>query len=73
MLSWLHDNSNEMYWTHKEGKSVFAERFIRTLNNKIYKRMSKVSKKMYINKLDEIVNKYNKTYNSTTKIKLPNV
>ena len=33
----------------------------------------KYQKKMYINKLDEIVNKYNKTYNSTIKIKLPNV
>ena len=58
-----------MYLTHKEGKSVVAERFIRTLKNNIYKYMTSVSKNVYINKLDDIVNKYNNTYHSTIKIK----
>ena len=34
---WLQDNDIEMYSTNNEGKSAFAERFIRTLKNKIYK------------------------------------
>ena len=44
-----------MYSTHNEGKSVVAERFIRTLKNKIDKYMTSVSKNVYIDKLDDIV------------------
>ena len=62
-----------MYSTHNEGKSVVAERFIRTLKNKIYKYMTSISKNVYIDKLDDIVNKYNNTYHSTSKIKPVNV
>ena len=58
-----------MYSTHNEGKSVIAERFIRTLKNKIYKYMTSISKNVYIDKLDDIVNKYNNTYHSTIKMK----
>ena len=58
-----------MYPTHNEGKSVVAERFIRTLKNKIYKYMISVSKNVYINKLDDIVNEYNTTYHRTIKMK----
>ena len=58
-----------MYSTHNEGKSVIAEKFIRTLKNKIYKYMTSVSKNVYVDKLDDIVNKYNNTYHSTTKMK----
>ena len=50
-----------MYSVHNEGKSVFAERFIRTLKNKTYKYMTSISKNLYIDKLDDIVNKYNNT------------
>ena len=52
----LEDNDIEMYSTYNEGKSVAAERFIRTLNNKIYKHMTAVSKNVYIDKLDDIIN-----------------
>ena len=45
MKSWLQDNDIKMYSTHNEGKSVVDERFIRTLNNQIYKYMTSVSKK----------------------------
>ena len=45
MKSWLQDNNTEMYLTHNEGKSVIAERFIRTLKNKIYKFKTSISKK----------------------------
>ena len=58
-----------MYSTHNEGKSVVAERFIRTLKNKIYKYMTSISKNVYIDKLDDIVNEYNNTYHRTIKIK----
>ena len=58
-----------MYSTHNEGKSVVAERFIRTLKSKIYKYMTSISKNVYINKLDDIVNEYNNTYHTTIKMK----
>ena len=54
---WLRDNNIEMYSTHNEGKSVSAERFIRTLKNKIYKYTTSISKNVYIDKLDNIVKK----------------
>ena len=41
---WLKDNDIEMYLIHNEGKSVVAERFIRTLRTKIYKYMASISK-----------------------------
>ena len=58
-----------MYSTHNERKSAVAERFIRTLTNKIYKYMTSISKNVYIDKLDDIVNKYNNTYHRTIKTK----
>ena len=58
-----------MYSIHNEGKSVVAERFIRTLKTKIYKYMTSVSKNVYIDKLDDIVNEYNKTHHRTIKMK----
>ena len=57
MNSWLEKNNLEMYSTHNEGKSVVAERFIRTLKNKIYKYMTSISKNVYIGKLADIGNK----------------
>ena len=57
MKSWLEKNAIEMYSIHKEGKYVVAERFIRTLKNKIYKYMTSTSKNWYIDKLDDILNK----------------
>ena len=57
-----------MYSTHNEGKSVAAERFIRTLKSKIYKYMTSISKNVHIDKLD-IVNEYNNTYHRTIKMK----
>ena len=65
---WLKDNDIEMYSIHNEGKSVVAGRFIRTLKTKIYKYMTSVSKNVYINKLDDIVNEYN-TYHRAIKMK----
>ena len=50
-----------MYSTHNEGRSVVAEKYIRTLETKTYKYMTSISKNVYIDKLDEIVNKYNNT------------
>ena len=59
---WLKDNDIEMYSIHNEGKSVVAERFIRTLKNKIYKYMTSISKKLYVDKLYDIVNECYNTY-----------
>ena len=52
---WLKDNNIEMYSTHNEGKSVVAERFIRTLKNRIYKHMTADSKNVYFNVLNDIL------------------
>ena len=54
-LKWLKDNDIDMYSIHNEGKSVIAERFIRTLKTKIYKYMTSISENVYIDKLDDIV------------------
>ena len=66
---WLKDNDIEMYSIHNEGKSVVAERFIRTLKTKIYKYMTSISKNVYIDKLNDIVNECNNTYHRTIKMK----
>ena len=62
-----------MYSTHNEGKSVVAERFIRKLKSQIYKYMTSISKNVYIDKLNGIVNKYNNTYHTTIRMKPINV
>ena len=73
MKSQLEKNDMEMYLTHNEGKSIIAERFVRILKNKIYKYMTSISKNVYIEKLDDIVNKYNNTYHNTIRMKPVNV
>ena len=60
-------NNTEMHSTYNEGKSVFAERFIRTLKNKIFKHMTAISKNIYFDVLDDIVDKYNNTVYRTIK------
>ena len=67
--SYLQNNNIEMYSTHMEGKSVAAEKFIRTLKNKICKYMTSMSESVYIDKLVQTVNKYKNTYHRTTKLK----
>ena len=59
-----------MYSTYNEGKSVVAERFIRTLKNKLYKHMTVNGKNVYYDVLDDVVNKYNNTKHNTIKTKL---
>ena len=58
-----------MYSTYNEGKSDVAERFIRTLKNKIYKHMKAISKYVYFDVLDDVVDEYNNTYYKTIKMK----
>ena len=58
-----------MYSTHNKGKSVVAERFIRTIKNTICKYMTSISKNVFVDKLDDIVNKYNNTKHRTIKMK----
>ena len=59
---WLKDNSIEVHSTHNIDNSVVAEQFIRPIKNKIYKYMTSISKNVYIDKLDDIVNECNNTY-----------
>ena len=62
-----------MYSSNNEGKFVIAERFIRTLNNNIYKYMTAISKNVDIDRLDDIVRWYNNKYNTSIKMKPVNV
>ena len=66
---WLSDNDIIMYSTYNEGKSVVAERFIRTLKNKLYKHMTTTGKNVYYDVLDDVVNEYNNTKHNTVKMK----
>ena len=67
--NWLSDNDIIMYSTYNEGKSVVAERFIRTLKNKLYKPMTATGKTVYCDVLDDVVNEYNNTKHNTIKMK----
>ena len=62
-------NNIEMYSTYNEEKSVVAERFIRTLKNKIFKHMTAIPKIVYFDVLEDIVKKYNNTVHETIKMK----
>ena len=66
---WLSDNDIIMNLTYNEGKSVVAERFIRTLTNKLYKHMTATGKNVYYDVLDDVVSKYNNTKHNTIKMK----
>ena len=67
---WLSDNGIIIYSTFNEGKSVVAERFIRTLKNKLYKHMTAATgKNVYYDVLDDAVNEYNNTEHDTIKMK----
>ena len=66
---WLQDYDLEMYLTYNEGKSVVAETFIRTLKIKIYKDLNLISKNVYIDKIDDIVNECGVTYDRPCKMK----
>ena len=66
---WLSDNDINMYSTYNEGKPVVAERFIRTLKNKLYKHMTATGKNVYYDVLDDVVNEYNNTKHNTIKMK----
>ena len=67
------ENRIEMYSTHNEWKSVIAGRFIKTLKNKTYKHMTAISKNVYFNVLNDIVDKCNNTYHKTIKMKPINI
>ena len=69
----LKENDIEMYSTFNDGNSVVAERFIKTLKNKIYKHTTTIAKNVYIDDLHDIVKKYNNTVHSSIKMKPKNI
>ena len=69
LKDFLKINNIEMYLTYNEGKSVAAERFVRTLKNKIFKHMTAINQNIYFDVLDDIVDKYNNTVHKTIKMK----
>ena len=73
MKAFLQNNDIEMYSTYNEGKSVFTERSIITIKNRIHKSLTSISKNFYTDKLNDIVNKCNNTYHKAIKMKPVNV
>ena len=69
MKSWLDKCEIEMYSTHNEATSEVTEKFIRTLKKKNHKYKTSISKNVYIDKLDDVVNKCNNTYHRKIKMK----
>ena len=69
---WLYENGIIMHSTHNERKSVFAERFIKTFKNMIYKHMTAVSKKLYFDVLDDIIDECNNKHHNSIKIESMN-
>ena len=68
MKSWLQDNDIDMHSTHNKEKYVAADWFFRTIKyHNIL--ISSISQNVYIDKLDDIVNKYNNTYHKPIKTK----
>ena len=65
----MKDNKIETYSTHNEGNPVVAERFIKTLKNKIFKHMTAISKNVYFDVLNDIIDQYNNIYHKTIKVK----
>ena len=62
-------NNIKMCSSYHEGKSVVAERFITILKNKIFKHVTVISKNVYFDVLNDIVDKYNNTVHRTIKMK----
>ena len=62
MQEWLDNNDILMHSTYNKGKSVIAERFIKTLKSKIYKKMTTNDSKSYLPYLNKLVDQYNNTY-----------
>ena len=73
MKSWLEKNAIKIYSLYSKGKYVVAEWLIRALKNKVYKYMTSISKNLYIDKLDDIVNIYNNIYHRKIEMKPVNV
>ena len=69
LKKWVSDNDIIMYSTFNEDKPVVAERFIRTLKNKLHKHMTATGKSVYYDVLDDIVNEFNNTKHNTIKMK----
>ena len=62
MQEWLDNNDVLMYSTNKEGKSVIAQKFIKTVNSKIYQKVTANDNKSYLPYLNKLVDQYNNTY-----------
>ena len=62
MQNWLNNNDILMYFAHNEGKSVMAERFIKTLKSKIYKRVTANDSNLFLPYLNKLVDRHNNTY-----------
>ena len=65
MQRWLDNNDILLYSTHKEGKSIVAEKFIKTLKAKIYKKMTVNDSKSYLDYLNKSADEYNNTYHNS--------
>jgi hypothetical protein len=63
------DHDINMYHTYSGLKSVYVERFNRTLKEMMYKYFTEHNSDYYLNVLDEFIKTYNNTVHSRTKVK----
>ena len=69
MTAWLKDENILRYSTHGEHKSAIAERFNRTLEERIRRRFTAENTRNWIDTLDELLSKYNNSYHSTIRMR----
>ena len=72
MQEWLENNDILMYSPHNEGKSVIADKFIKTLTFIIYKKMTANNSKSYLPYLNKLVDQYDNYYHHSIKKKVIN-
>ena len=69
MMAWLKDENITRYFTHGEHKSAIAERFSRTLKERMWQRFTAEKTRNWIDMLDELLSRYNNSYHSTIKMR----
>ena len=69
MTAWLKDENITRYSTHGEHKSAITERFNRTLKERMWRRFTADNTRNWIDRLDDLVSKYNTSYHNTIRMK----
>ena len=69
MTTWLKEEKISRYSTHGEHKSAIAERFNRTLKERMWHRFTAENTRNWIDMLSDLVSKYNNNYHETIRMR----